>query len=261
MKIHTAADLFPMMNDDELQELAADIAANGLLHPIIIDAEKQLIDGRNRLAACKIAQVEPRFEQLNGHDPLAYIVSANLARRNLTKGQQAMALAMMYPNPEKGGRGKNVEARKAQVSWGFSAERVRQARSVFRHSQDLAQSVIKGSVSLDEALRKVDELKQQANSTEAKLARPQKAAPDLAARVAQENLSLNEALAILDQRELELRRTKEAGHTAARDIFHFCPVVGADVCGVINVPLSVRRKDGDASMGPGLRRAGSASLP
>jgi hypothetical protein len=44
--------------------------------------------------------VEPKFEQLNGRDPLAFIVSANLAR-NLTKGQQAIALVMMYPDPEK----------------------------------------------------------------------------------------------------------------------------------------------------------------
>jgi hypothetical protein len=45
-----------------------------------------IVDGRNRLAACKIADVKPTFEKLNGQDPLAYIVSANLARRNLTKG-------------------------------------------------------------------------------------------------------------------------------------------------------------------------------
>jgi hypothetical protein len=50
--------------------------------------------------------VEPRFEKLNGADPAAYIVSSNLKRRNLKKGQQAMALAMIYPTPEKGGRGK-----------------------------------------------------------------------------------------------------------------------------------------------------------
>jgi len=35
---------------------------------------------------------------LTGRDPLAFIVSAYLARRNLTKGQQAMAYAMVYPD-------------------------------------------------------------------------------------------------------------------------------------------------------------------
>jgi len=124
MKIHPLAEMFPMMPDDELAELAEDIRENGLLHPIILDADGQLIDGRNRLAACKLANVEPRFEELSGHDPRAFIVSANLERRNLSKGQQAMVLAHIYPEPEKGGRGKNVESRKAAVSAGFSARRL-----------------------------------------------------------------------------------------------------------------------------------------
>jgi hypothetical protein len=80
-----------------------------------------------------------------------------------------MALAMIYPNPEKGGRGKKKE-RVEETSTLFSAKRLSQARAVLLHSRSLAESVVKGSVSLDEALAKVEELKQQANSTEAKLA-------------------------------------------------------------------------------------------
>ena len=38
---------------------------------------QRLIDRRNRLAACKLAGVEPRFEQLNGRNPIAYIINAN----------------------------------------------------------------------------------------------------------------------------------------------------------------------------------------
>jgi hypothetical protein len=221
MKIHPAADLFPMMTKDELQELAADIAANGLVHPIIIDDQKQLIDGRNRLAACKIANVEPRFEQLNGRDPVLYILSANIERRHLTKGQRAMLTAILFPEPEKGGRGKKSQALKSAESAGFSSRRMNEARSVLRYSRDLADSVIKGSISLDEALAKVEELRRQADSTEARLARLQAAAPDLAARVEEENLSLGEALAILDQREADLQRVKEAGREAAKSIFGF----------------------------------------
>jgi len=41
---------------------------------------------------------------LNGHDPAAFIVSANLERRNLSKGQQAVALAMIYPETRQGKR-------------------------------------------------------------------------------------------------------------------------------------------------------------
>jgi hypothetical protein len=71
--------------------------------------------------------------------------------RHLSKGQQAMLLAMLYPEPEKGGKGKNVAARKAAESAGFGATRLRQARSVLRHSRPLAESVVKGSVSFDDA--------------------------------------------------------------------------------------------------------------
>jgi len=41
---------------------------------------------------------------LNGHDAVALILSSNVSRRNLTKGQQAMALAFAYPEGSKGGR-------------------------------------------------------------------------------------------------------------------------------------------------------------
>jgi hypothetical protein len=69
-------------------------------HPIMMDGET-LIDGRNRLKACEIATVEPRFEQLNGHDPVEYILAVNVARRHLTTGQQAMAIAIAIPSPGK----------------------------------------------------------------------------------------------------------------------------------------------------------------
>jgi ParB-like chromosome segregation protein Spo0J len=123
IEVHPSAAVFPMMTDDELADLAADIKENGLLHPIVRDADGVLIDGRNRLRACEIAGVEPSFTTLNGHDATALIVSANLNRRNLTKGQQAMALAMIYPEPAKGGRGK-----KALGTDGFSQARLSQAR-------------------------------------------------------------------------------------------------------------------------------------
>src|SRR6516165_3714670 len=53
---------------------------------------------------------------------LAYIVSANLNRRNLTKGQQAMALAMIYPEPARG-RGKTDDAKKHAETSSFSYRR------------------------------------------------------------------------------------------------------------------------------------------
>src|ERR1700674_2668677 len=102
-EVHPVAALFPMMSDEELDELAADIKANGLLNPIVLDEKGILIDGRNRQEACRRAQVEPTYAALNGADPVAFIMSANVSRRHLNKGQQAMAVAFAYPEPDKPG--------------------------------------------------------------------------------------------------------------------------------------------------------------
>ena len=62
-----AADVFPMMDGDELRELAEDIRVNGLREPLVlaeIKGEDVLVDGRNRRAACKIAEVEPDWASL-----------------------------------------------------------------------------------------------------------------------------------------------------------------------------------------------------
>jgi hypothetical protein len=99
--VHPIADLFPMMTDEELANLAADIKANGLLHPIVVDKDGVLLDGRNRDRACEIAGIEPATVLFEGDDPRGYIIANNISRRHLTKGQQAMAVAMIYPVPEK----------------------------------------------------------------------------------------------------------------------------------------------------------------
>src|SRR4051794_7976795 len=139
VKVHPMAAIFPMLPDDELAELAEDIRANGLLHPIIVDDDGELIDGRNRLAACKIAGVEPQYRIVRAEDALAYIASANLNRRHLNKGQQAMALAMIYPDGGKGGRGNTGNPAETAA---FSERRLRDARALLRHSRAMAEDVL-----------------------------------------------------------------------------------------------------------------------
>ena len=88
MKPHPIADLFPMMTDDELKSLAADIQANGLKEPIVVLDDK-ILDGRNREKACRIARVEPKTVAFRGKDPVSFVLSMNLHRRHLTQGQRA----------------------------------------------------------------------------------------------------------------------------------------------------------------------------
>ena len=102
--VHPFAARFPMLDDDDLADLAADIAANGQREPITLNLDGVLIDGRNRLEACRRAGVEPTWETRDIADPVAFILSLNVRRRHLTKRQIAMAVAMAYPDP-KGGHG------------------------------------------------------------------------------------------------------------------------------------------------------------
>jgi hypothetical protein len=83
---------------------------------VAIDADGVLIDGRNRLEACKLAKVEPTYERLNGHDAEAFIWSSNAKRRQMVKGQIAMVAAMRFIcateiNPADGKRAKPDRAR------------------------------------------------------------------------------------------------------------------------------------------------------
>ena len=89
-----------------------------------------------------------------------------MKRRNLTKGQQAMALAMIYPEAEKG-RGKNAAVRKAVATTGFSLDRLTRARQVLAFSLPLADSVFNVIDTLDEALRKVEAERIQAEGNDA----------------------------------------------------------------------------------------------
>jgi hypothetical protein len=98
-RVHPAADVFPMMSDDELVELGEDIKANGLKVPMaytVIDGEKFILDGRNRLEAMERAGIEMPFGMLQpftccaDYDTAAStIISVNIKRRHFTKQQQA----------------------------------------------------------------------------------------------------------------------------------------------------------------------------
>jgi hypothetical protein len=88
-EIHPVATMFPMMSDAELAELADDIRENGL-REAIWTYDGKVVDGRNRLKACQIAGVEPKFREWKGDGSLVkFIVSLNSHRRHLSPGQRA----------------------------------------------------------------------------------------------------------------------------------------------------------------------------
>src|ERR1700722_3990020 len=116
------ADIFPMLNDDELKALADDIKAKGLTEPITL-FEGKVLDGRNRYRACQLAEVEIRqdqFTQYEGNDALGFVVSKNLHRRHLNESQRA-AIAAEIANMTVGGD-HSANLQKGQVSQSKAAE-------------------------------------------------------------------------------------------------------------------------------------------
>jgi DNA modification methylase len=103
--LHPACKIFPPLGQDDLQELADDIAANGLRNPIVM-LDGKLLDGRNRWEACSLAKVEPRFTEFQGDDPIGWVVSQNLVRRHLTASQRAVVAFDLLPLLEKEAKGR-----------------------------------------------------------------------------------------------------------------------------------------------------------
>lgn len=93
MNIHPAANIFPPMTDEEFRDLVEDIRTHGLLEPVWVDRDGLLIDGRHRVRACEELGIDCASRIYDGDDPIAFVVSLNLHRRHLTKGQLALSAA------------------------------------------------------------------------------------------------------------------------------------------------------------------------
>jgi hypothetical protein len=119
LKIHPAAELFPLMTEAALHELAEDIKTNGLCAPFVGWGRdgQSLLDGRNRLDAMALLGLlyetddhhvgvkkwtgkqwsdqpggrlgyEFEFTNFYDGDPYAIVLSLNLHRRHLTAEQK-----------------------------------------------------------------------------------------------------------------------------------------------------------------------------
>jgi hypothetical protein len=91
---HALANLFPLIEGHEFDELVNSIKAHGLREPITL-YHLTILDGRNRYRACEVAGVEPRFEEFTGDDPYSFVADKNLHRRHLKPGQLSMIAARM----------------------------------------------------------------------------------------------------------------------------------------------------------------------
>ena len=176
MKTHPAADLFPMMTDAELTELAADIKANGLLNPVVL-LDGQILDGRNRLRACEIGRCkasvlrmagcwhiarglgrEPERSQTASHRVTACCGSAVEAQGLMAqlaaeaKDRQRLGKARM-PDPSAGGQSRDKVASLVGVSGRYISD----VQKIKNAQPALLPRIKSGSLSVPAALRLIDE--------------------------------------------------------------------------------------------------------
>lgn len=161
MEAHEYASIFPMLPETELQQLAADIKQNGLNNPII-KLDGKILDGRNRYAACKIAGIRPVFDEYQGDDPLAYVISQNLKRRHLSETQRGMAAARIADL---------VGGRPSETSpiGGVSRKQAAQMLNVGTGTVDRARAVLNHGVPELAAMTERDEITVNAAAQVAKL--------------------------------------------------------------------------------------------
>jgi hypothetical protein len=175
---------------------------------------RRLLDGRNRERACGIAEVEPRFDRLpEGVDERAYIMSLNVKRRHLNAGQQALAVALAYPEKR---QGKRTDLEKDSLSSPFQktdTTTLAHAREIAAHA-DLAKQVMDDVVKFEHALAEARWRMANAKQEAKHQRRLAFDAPDLAEQVKSGELSLYAAMRQLDRRQAQIsadrRKEREA---------------------------------------------------
>jgi ParB-like chromosome segregation protein Spo0J len=97
-EFHPLAGMFALIDGEDFDQLAEDIGARGIISPIIL-FEGKILDGRNRYLAAKEAGhkfTDRDFKQLSpGLDAEAFVISANLHRRQLSSKQKRQFIAKL----------------------------------------------------------------------------------------------------------------------------------------------------------------------
>ena len=155
---HPVADLFPLMRDDQIRELADDIAVHGLREALWVVPDGRILDGRNRFRACVLAGVAPVTRVYDGPADsfVSFVVSLNLHRRHLDESQRAMVagrLATLGDGQRKSGRSIDLATQdEAADLLNVSVPSVKRARAVLTEgTPDLVAAVDAGAIAVSAA--------------------------------------------------------------------------------------------------------------
>jgi len=175
MEFHEIANLFPMMNPEEFEQLKQDIKNNGLIEPIVLYEDK-ILDGRNRWLACGEAGKKPHFDYYKGNQPVSYVISKNLHRRHLNKSQSAMIATNSLPMLEKEARKRQIELAgtrtynlkelvpegqkgesrdKAGELFGVSGRYVSDAQKIKQEAPEYIEPIMQGEMTITQAKQEI----------------------------------------------------------------------------------------------------------
>jgi len=174
---HPIADIWPMMSDDDVEKLSADIKSLGLLSPVWL-YEGKILDGRNRAKACQMAGVKVETKTYTGDNPVAFAFSLNEKRRHLSSGARAALAVEAKPlyeaeakkrqirkpasvtqKVEEQNQGKSRNDRQsdgqAAADFGTNRQYVNQAEQVKAQAPEVFEKLKQGKVSMQDAMREV----------------------------------------------------------------------------------------------------------
>jgi len=202
LQFHEIANIFPLLPDEDLQQLADDIRLYGQREPIVL-FEGKILDGRNRYKACLFAGVIPQTREFDGDkiDALAFVWSTNVHRRHLNSGAMGVASAKREKLDEeyrkaveaiadaqsKGGRPKKDEKppqiivevnrseretdHKLAKANGTNRTYLNDARKVLEKRPDLAEKVLAQEITLPQAKAEIkrDEKREEMEAAAARI--------------------------------------------------------------------------------------------
>jgi hypothetical protein len=147
------------MSETEYPALRASIEELGRLEEPITLYEGMVLDGRNRLRACRELGITPAVTEWAGQgSPERYVISKNISRRHLTESQRALVAAGFATRP-RGRPGKKAQDQAfsqdvAADIFGVSRSLIQDAKKVRKlGKEDLIDRVWRGALTVTEAAR------------------------------------------------------------------------------------------------------------
>ncbi len=98
LEIHPIAEILPMMQASELAGLTESIELNGQKEPVAL-FEGKVLDGRNRVEACRQLNRLVEFKEFKGThaEAVEFVTETNLERREMSPSQKACAAVDLIP--------------------------------------------------------------------------------------------------------------------------------------------------------------------